>query len=200
MNANRMPRGLSLVEVSAMIFVVAVALVMLARNTMSSMSSARDAADCAAAVRAARLKLEEVAVAPFDKLPTYANLEFEVPLEYTASDRVLSLTGNTVLDRNRNLQSLKPDGTKAGEVIVITDGTAQASSFGRDFVNNTTRRLPKDGQPDGVSFRGLPMDLRAGGLTADPVVRYPVGVVITWWGACGRIERYELWTIVTRIR
>lgn len=212
MHSYRTLRGMTLIEVAAMIMILSVGLMMLTRNTVSSIVSTRDSAEYAAAVRAARLKMEELAVAPWDKLSTYHGQEFEVALEYTPADQEQSTSGAgyALVNKNRNLPSLRADGKCAGEVVLITNGNAVASSFGRDLTTTATGKPPADGQPDGIAFRGLPIDLTADGVCnalddcsavgCTRAARYPVGVVIRWWGANGRPERYELWTIISKVR
>ena len=204
MSSFRSPRGMTLFEALMTIAIVSICLLALISNSISTIVSTRESMEHAAAVRAARLKLEEVASTSFNDIPNryiksmaagaWANCyEFDVVLEYLPSGKNRMLPGLWDPARGSN--------APAGEVIVVCDESKTKASYGRDL-------SPYDGQPDGVTFTGLPFDLNSDGDTNDGALladdgpsacgRYPIGIVIRWYGAGGREERYELWTIISR--
>ena len=205
MSSFRSPRGMTLFEALMTIAIVSICLLALISNSISTIVSTRESMEHAAAVRAARLKLEQIAACGFNDIPdhyiknlaaatTFANYyEFDVVLEYLPSGKNRMLPG--LWDAGRGINA------PAGEVIVVCDESKTKNDYGRDL-------SPQDGQPDGVTFTGLPFDLNSDGDTNDGALlandgvsacgRYPIGIVIRWYGAGGREERYELWTIISR--
>jgi hypothetical protein len=205
MRSSSSPHGMTLFEALMTITIISICLLALISNSISTIISTRDSTEYAAAVRAAHLKLEEISLYEFNKIqdryirgvvtpgvtPPY--MEFEVPLEYLPSGQ------------NRMLPGLKNPATglpvPAGEVVIVCDESKTKASYGRDL-------SPYDGQPDGVTFTGLPFDLNSDGDTNDGLLtgdvgvaatgRYPVGIIVRWYGAGGREERYELWTVISR--
>jgi len=192
---------MTLFEALMTITIVSICLLALISNSISTIVSTRESAEHAAAVRMARLKLEEISACGFNDIPdryiksmaagAYSDYyEFDVVMEYLPSGKNRMLPG--LWDPGRNGYA------PAGEVIVVTDESKTKANYGRDL-------SPYDGKPDGVTFTGLPFDLNSDGDTNDGNLvgdastgRYPVGIVIRWYGAGGREERYELWTVISR--
>jgi hypothetical protein len=206
MRSSSSPHGMTLFEALMTITIISICLLALISNSISTIVSTRDAAENAAAVRAAHMKLEEISLYDFKDIPNkYVKgvqvagqvpppMEFDVVLEYLPSGK------------NRMLPGLRDPAhpgqfVPAGEVIVVCDESKTRADYGRDL-------SPYDGQPDGVTFTGLPFDLNSDGDTNDGLMtqdeglaatgRYPVGIIIRWYGAGGREERYELWTVISR--
>lgn len=191
-------RGMTLLEVIITMAILSTCLMALSSSTISTMVATRQTAETAAALRAARQKLEQISGERIEDILRWyipggdPGVAFEVIQEYTPSGRHRLLPG--IADPTNPAIPVM-----AGEIVLITRENATQSTYGRDL-------FPKDGQPDGILFRGLPIDLNGNGNTSDgetrsfvlnKAVRIPVGIVIRWEGAGGRKERYELWTILS---
>lgn len=196
-------RGLTLFEVIMATAMVAVFVLAVSGAQLRSMVVTRQSDERAAAMRIAREKLEKMCAMRFDDVyiqygPSGPYRYFDVVLEYSAAS-------SSVLQGKCILPGLTLPGKKfpvaAGEVVLITDESKSASSFGRDL-------SPYDGLPDGVAVQGLPLDLTGNGNVTDGNVwnppsvmtgtSFPVGVIIRWQGVQGQ-ERYELWTVLSRL-
>jgi type II secretory pathway pseudopilin PulG len=191
-------RGITLLEVVAASAILAITVTAISSALANSMMGNRQSGEFLAVQMAARRKLEEISACRFEDLVsryqpggTMGNV-FDVYLAEQGSGQTNKLAG---------LPNAQGVPQPAGEVIVIANEGAPASSYGRDLD-------PLDGKPDGCAFQGIPMDLNGNGTTTDgqvwgstPATRtaicFPVGVVIRWPGVRAN-ERYELWTIVSR--
>jgi len=196
-------RGLTLFEVVLVAAMLAVFVLAVSGAQLQSLSGTRQSEERAAAMRIAREKLEKMCAMRFDDVytqygPNGPYQYFDVVLDYSAASSSV-LQGRCILPGLIRAGHMYPDA--AGEVVIITDGSKSASSFGRDL-------SPLDGLPDGVNVAGLPLDLTGTGNTTDGNVWnppnvvtgtcFPVGVVIRWQGVQGE-ERYELWTVLSRL-
>jgi len=197
------PRGLTLFEVVIVTGMLAVFVLAVSGAQTRSMIGTRQSEERAAAMRIAREKLEKLCAMPFEDVYTYygptgALRCFDVVLEYSAASSSV-LQGKCILPGLTRLGHKLPDA--AGEVVLMTDESKSASSYGRDL-------SPCDGYPDGINVVGLPLDLTGDGDLTDgnvwnpPSVKtgttFPIGVVIRWQGVAGE-ERYELWTVLSRL-
>jgi type II secretory pathway pseudopilin PulG len=182
------PGGFSLLEVIVVVGMVSACLAALFVAMMSSIKSTRESGERMAAMRAARAKLETISrMAMVDLITAYgeatplSSREFQVELEINNSLPIY-------------LQGI--NGRAAGEVVVIQRENGTSTGYGRD--------LNGDGQPDGVQFRGFPVDLNGDNDTADgflgagSLAHVPVGVIVRWPSGDGREERFELWTTVSQ--
>jgi len=191
-------KGITLIEVTIAAACVAVVVAAISNSMMNSMMSTRQSGEYITAQLAARQKMEEISACRFDDIVdiyrqggTLGNA-FEVYSTTTNGGSKIKMPG---------LPNTYGVSQPAGEVIIISNESASAATYGRDL-------SPFNGVADGCQFVGLPMDLNGNGSNADgdvwgptavtrTAIRFPVGVVIRWPGVRGE-ERYELWTILSK--
>jgi Tfp pilus assembly protein PilV len=191
---------------------------------VTTTSETRQSGEYAAAVSAARKKLEEITACSLAKV--VANYGINAPLigrtfPVYLNESVESQNGNTK-QRGQVLPGYYKTvngnaNTDAGEIVIVTNESALASTYGLscsiDGSTSGPNAYPDNGQPGGINFTGIPIDLDCDGVTSSgtsgnkydlstspqitSAVRLPVGVIVRWPGAHGQ-ERVEIWTLVSR--
>ncbi|HLX62867.1 MAG TPA: hypothetical protein VKX17_16445 [Planctomycetota bacterium] len=210
-------RGLSMLEVMLAGMILALCACAMLVASYTSAQATKQSAEYSAAVSAARKKMEELCSTNFDALvqrygkynPTAGNT-FKVYM-----DEGTQYVANNAKQSGIELPGFRKvvngvDNFDAGEIVIVTHETNLPSTYGYSCSISSTNLWPDNGNPGGISYTGIPIDLNGDGTTTSgncydlsvtpavkTAVRLPVGVVIRWNGTNGP-ERYELWTIITR--
>jgi Tfp pilus assembly protein PilV len=209
------PRGLSILEVMLAVFILSVAALALLGASITSAGATRQSAEYAAAVSAARKKMEEVSSTQFASLvKTYGVGSTGTTFKVYLNEGTEYRNSANKTARGIELQGFRKvvsgvDNYDAGEIVIVTSESAAASTYAYACSRSPSDPKPDNGQPGGISFGGIPLDLNADGNTTSgncynlavtpnvtTAVRLPVGVIVRWDGPHGP-ERYELWTILT---
>ncbi len=186
--------------------------------SLTSGRATRETGEYSSAVAAARKKMEELCATPYNQLvmrygrynPTVGNT-FPVYLnegpQYVDSTSGAKMTGQQLPGLYKLVNGVA--NYDAGEIIIITNESAAASTYGYSCGVSSTDNRPDLGQPGGCGFKGIPIDLNGDGNTTSgtcydlsvtpPIttaVRLPVGIIVRWNGPLGP-ERYELWTVIS---
>ncbi len=212
---RRQARGLTIMEVMLATFILSVCALTIMNASYTSASTVRQSAEYASAVATARQKMEEIQSNPFDGpsglVARYGVGSRETTFKVFLNEGTEQATndsfghfnrGNELIGFRKTVNGVAGN-TDAGEVVIVLNESAASNTYGYSCSRSASDTSPDGGQPGGIGFNGLPMDLNGDGNTSSGTVtnstatRLPVGVVIRWDGPHGP-ERYELWTIISR--